>query len=225
MHIAVTPSSAARVDGRDAPVRVLFLGARLASRDVLALCRRLLAQAGSTMHLDHIVSTGLSKVWNADGTVSAINLGWDLVLMIESAVRICADPDRYASMVRVLSVAARAAGSRIALVEPPQMPCAEDWRRTRRAVETAARAANADIVPAGHAWRMALAVQPGLPLLTPRGRVTTLGAYLIACTIAQFVSGEALHALELPGVPGSDAALAHRAATDAVALNRTAMAC
>lgn len=225
MHIAVTPISAVRVDGSDAPGRVLFLGARLASRDVLALCRRLLMQAGSAMHLEHIAAAGLSKVWNADGTVSAINLGWDLVLIIESAARICADPARYASMVRVLSVAARAAGSRIALVEPPQVSCAEDWRRTRRAVEVAARVAHAHIVPAGLAWRMALAVHPGLPLRTPRGRVTTLGAYLIACTIAHFVSGRGtLHALELPGVPGSYAALAHRAATEAVIDDQAPMA-
>lgn len=216
MHIAVTPS-VARVDGQHAPARVLFLGARPASRDVLALSRRLLSQAGSEMQLDCIVASGLGKVWNADGTVSAINLGWDLVLMVESAVRICADPARYASLVRVVSVAARAAGSRVALVEPPRGPCADDWRRIRRAVQAAAHVAHADVVPAGYAWRIAQSMHPGLPLVTPRGRITTLGAYLVACTIAHFVSGRALHVLDLPGVPGSHTALAHRAASEAMA--------
>lgn len=216
MHIAVTPSRLARIDGNRMPARVLLLGARLASRDVLAVCRRLLSQAGTAIHLDHIVASGLGKVWNADGTVSAINLGWDLVMMVESAARVCANPDHYASMVRILGVAARAAGARVALVEPPQGPCADDWRRIRRAVDAAARVAHADIVPAGYAWRVALMVHPGLPLLSPRGRVTSLGAYLVACTIAQFVCRRSLQALELPGVPGSYTALAHRAALEAV---------
>src|SRR5512139_1369648 len=80
MQFAVTPSNAARVDGRDAPARVLFIGSRLARRDVLGLCRRLLLTAGSATQLDHIVAAGLGKAWNADGTVTAINLGWDLVM-------------------------------------------------------------------------------------------------------------------------------------------------
>lgn len=217
MHIAVTPSSGTRVDGRATPARVLILGAQLATRDVLALCRRLLLQAGSALHLDHIAASSLSKVWNADGTVSAINLGWDLVLMVESAVRICADPGRYASMVRVLGVAARASGARVALLEPPPAPCGDDWRGVRRAVDAAARLAHADVVPAGGAWRVALRVHPGLPLATPRGRVTTLGAYLLASTIVHFLTGSALHALDLPGVPDGFAALAHRAAMEAIA--------
>jgi hypothetical protein len=216
MHIAVTPSSVLRAEGR-APARALILGARLATRDVLALCRRLLSQAGSAMQLDQIAASSLSKVWHADGTVSAINLGWDLVLMVETAVRICADPDRYASMVRVLGVAVRASGARIALVEPPPSPCADDWRGIRRAVEAAARLAHADIVPAGLAWRVATMLHPGLPLTTPRGRITTLGAYLLACTIVHSVTGMTLPALGLAGVPDSHVALARRAALEAVA--------
>ena len=216
MHFAVTPSSAARPGGRHASARVLFLGARLASRDVLGLCRQLLSQAGSAMQLDHIVATGLSKVWNADGTVTAINLGWDRVMMVESAARIGTAPEAYASMARIIGVAARAAGARVALLEPAPGPCVGDWRRVARAVEAAARAAHADIVPVGGAWRTALAVRPGLPLLTPSGRVTTLGAYLVASTIAYFISGKSLQALDLPGVPCSCTALAHRAAIDAL---------
>jgi hypothetical protein len=219
MHFAVTPSSAARVDGRDAPVRVLFLGSRLARRDVLGLCRQLLQQAGSATQLDHIVAAGLGKAWNADGTVTAINLGWDLVMMVESAARIGTAAEGYASMARIIGVAARAAGARVALLEPAPGPCVGDWRRIARAVEDAARAAHADIVPVGSAWRTALAVRPGLPLITPSGRATTLGAYLVASTIAHFISGKSLQALEIPGVPGGCTALAHRAAMDAIALD------
>lgn len=71
---------------------------------------------------------------------------------------------------------------------------------------------------------MALAAHPGLPLRTPRGRVTTLGACLLACTIAHFVSGRTLPGLDLPDIPDSYAALAHRGAMEAVTQDRASTA-
>ena len=208
--------------GRDNSVaagvsRVLLLGARLASHDVGGMLRRLVGPSTSRLHFDEVLGPSLTKAWNSDGTLSVHNLGWDLVLVAESAARITVHQQRYASFTRLLCVAARAMGGAVALVEPPPAPlCSGDENRVRTSVQEAARIARADVVPLGNVWRTALAIRPDLPLQTPRGRVSLLGAYLIACTLAHYMVRVNLHALDLPGVRPAHTAFVHRVAHDLV---------
>jgi hypothetical protein len=208
--------------GRDVAVgagvsRVLLLGARLASHDLAGMFHRLIAPSAGRLHYDEVVAPTLMKVWDSDGTLSALNLGWDLVLMVESAARIAMQPQRYASVARVLCVAARAVGGAVALVEPPPAPlCSGDVYRVRTTVEEAARIAHAEVVPLGNVWRTALTIRPDLPLQTPRGRVSLLGAYLVVCVLAHYILRESLHALDLPGVRPAHVAFVHRVAHDLV---------
>jgi hypothetical protein len=197
--------------------RVLLLGARLASHDLAGMFQRLVAPSPGRLHFDQLLAPSLTKAWNSDGTLSVLNLGWDLVMMVESAARIALQPERFASIARVLCVAARAVGGAVALVEPPPAPlCGGDAYRVRAAVESAALVAHAEVLPVGNVWRTALGIRPDLPLQTPRGRVSLLGAYLVACTLAHYVVRDRLHVLDLPGVRPAEAAFVHRVAHDLV---------
>ncbi len=196
--------------------RVLLLGARLANHDLAGMFRRLVAPSPGRLQFDELLAPNLTTAWNSDGTLSVLNLGWDLVVMVESAARITLQPDRFASIARLLCVAVRAVGGAVALVEPPPVPPCGDACRLRAAVESAALVAHADVLPVGNVWRAALSLRPELPLHTPRGRVSLLGAYLVVCTLAHYIVRDGLQALDLPGVRPSETAFVHRVAHDVV---------
>lgn len=204
-----------------ATTRALLLGARLSGHDVFGLCCRLLARTGRALYLDQVAASGLRRAWHADGTLARLSTGWNVVLMLETAARIAAEPARYASLARVLSFAARSAGARVALVQPPPARAAEEWGPVEAAVEAAAEGAHADIVPVGAAWLFALAIRPGLRLTALDARMSVLGAYLVAATLGHYLAGPHLQPLELPGVPNRDIGLAHRAAQESLRASHT----
>ena len=221
MQIKISGDRAARTVGDDGTRRVLLLGTRLANHDLFDWCCRLLTGPGHSVHLEQLAAAGLRRAWTARGTLAVLNAGWSLVVMLEDALRIAAEPDRYASIARVLSFAARSSGARVALVQPPpRTPGGEGWVRVRHVVDGAARAAHAGVIRVGDAWRLALARRPALPLHAADGEVTALGAYLAACAIARYVAGDALEALDIPGVPRGAVGTVHLAVEEAVADGR-----
>lgn len=221
MQITISGDRAVRPVGHDGTRRVLLLGTRLANQDLFDWCCRLLERQADAVHLEQLAAAGLRRAWTARGTLAVLSAGWSLVVMLEDAPRIASEPDRYASIARVLSFAARSSGARVALVQPPpRTPGVEGWARVRHVVDGAARAAHAGVVRVGDAWRLALARQPTLPLRTPGGEVTALGAYLAACAIARYVAGDAVEALDVPGVPRGSVGAVHLAVEEAVADSR-----
>lgn len=220
MQITVSDHRAPGFAGEAGTARALLLGARLAGHDIFGLCCRLVGRTGRGMHLDQVAAAGLRRAWHAEGTLALLSAGWHIVLMLETAARIAAEPARYASLARVLSFAARSAGARVALVQPP-LGATPDGLAVEATVQAAADGAHAEIVPVGAAWRLALARRPGLPLTESDGRLTALGAYLVACTLSHYVAGPTLHPLELPGVAARDIGLAHRAAQQSLRASHT----
>jgi hypothetical protein len=221
MQISISRDVAVRPVGHDGTPRVLLLGTRLASHNLFDWCCRLLERPAGAVHIEQLAAAGLRRAWTARGTLAVLNAGWSLVVMLEDTLRIAEEPDRYASIARVLSFAARSSGARVALVQPPpRTPGGDGWARVRHVVDGAARAAHAGVVRVGDAWRLALARQPGLPLHAADGEVTTLGAYLAACAIARYVAGDAVAALDVPGAPRGSVGAVHLAVEEAVADGR-----
>jgi hypothetical protein len=217
MQITISGSGTMHAVAQDDVRRVLLLGTRVANHDVFERCRRLLQRSAEPVRLEQFSAAGLRRAWSASGTLAVLNTGWDLVLMMEDAPRIAAEPERYAAIARVLSFAARSCGARVALVQPPPWSGgADEWPRVRDAVAAAARAAYAAIVPVGVAWRRALVRRPDLPLGDGDGGITDLGAYLAACALARYVADDPVPALELPGVPRGFVGVVHRAVEDAL---------
>lgn len=204
------------------PLRVLFIGNSYTARNDLPARVRLLARAlGHSFEYRLIAAGGasLKRHWNAAGTITVVNEGWDICVLQEQSTLPIRNQDRYFESVRLFDHAIHAAGARTALYLPwHRQSEPDDWFTLSDAVLSIAWEIDATVVPVGLAWRIALARDPALPLYASDGsHPTVFGTTLAALTFVRCLLGE-LPTLRtpLPGVAPDAVPLLREAAQLAV---------
>ena len=209
-------------DDASRPLRALFIGNSYTARNDLPARVRMLARALGRPFEYRLIAAGgasLKRHWNAAGTITVLNEGWDICVLQEQSTLPIRNPARYFESVRLFDHAIRAAGARTALYLPWHRQAeAAHWPALSDAVLSIAREVDATVVPVGLAWRIALAQDPDLPLYASDGsHPTVLGTTLAALTFVRCLFGESpATRAALPGVPPDAQPLLSKAAQLAV---------
>jgi hypothetical protein len=189
--LLLAPASAATQEQTAAPgpLRVLFVGNSLTStNDLPARVAELAASTGRALEVGEVVFDGFSLEdhWNQGDARRAIASGtWDVVVMQQGpsalpesqvnlrawAIRWADEASKYGTKPALLTVWPESY-RKGALVD-----VIASYRR-------AARAAGAELLPAGDAWRLAWRCEPRLPLYGPDGfHPGSLGTYAAALVV------------------------------------------
>ena len=173
----------------DEPVRVLFVGNSLtATNDLPAQLAALAKAGGHRLETGAVVEDGFSLEdhWNQGDALRAIASGrWDVVILQqgpsslpESQVHLREWAARYAAL-------ARKAGTRPGLLTVwPESTRRSALPAVISSYRNAARAASAELFPAGDAWRRAWACNRKLALYGPDGlHPSRLGTHLAALVV------------------------------------------
>jgi hypothetical protein len=168
-------------------LRVLFIGNSLTYWNDLPSIIQALAKAGkqSEIHVESISfpDHSLEDHWSRGDALRAINKGkWDVVVLQQGP---SASATARAGLIRYAAVyadAIRKIGAKPALYSVwPSRIRQNDLKESIRSYELAARKAQAMLIPAGNAWRLAWQVDPDLELYDPDGlHPSTNGSYLAA---------------------------------------------
>lgn len=208
-------------------LRVLFIGNSYTYvNDLPAVTKQLLAARG--VSLDYEASTiggaTLEKHWSEGKALAAIRKGgWDVVILQEQSKRPFLDREAMFRSARLFQAEIKKTGARTVLYEtwatkadPSEQP------KLTAAYEALGRELGATVVPAGEAWKCALAA--GVALHGPDGRHPNLcGTYLAACVFVHALAGQEAAGLPLPlgkdgkpqkGLSEAQAALLQRAADE-----------
>lgn len=195
-------STAASADeSAQTDLRVLFIGNSLTyTHDLPAVVRRLAAADGRSIHTRMVASpnAGLQDHWNSRRIQGLIKRGrWSHVVMQQGPSSLAASQLdlKYWSM--RWSELVRQAGARPALlmVWPPTYRL-RAFDAVDHAYTEAARAARAELYPAGRAWLAAWTHDPGLPLYGSDGlHPGRMGTLLSALVVYAGICGRAPTAL------------------------------
>ena len=202
-------------------MRLLYVGNSFTARnDVPGLVARLAVGSGREVAHDLIWAGGASlrMHWNKGEAARAIrDGGYDVVVLQEQSTLPIKNARRMHENVRLFDPVIREAGARTALYAT--------WARrgapeTQDAITAAYAAIGAElgalVLPAGEAWRRALAT-PGVPPLhdADGSHPTLAGSYLAACVIAAGLLGapSLVGAPEVPGLTAVEAMLLQGAAS------------
>ena len=201
-------------------VRVLFIGNSFTARnDVPGLVAALAASRGH--RLEHaLISAGgasLRAHWNKGEAARRIESErWDAVVLQEQSTLPLKNAWRFHENVRLFDGPVRDAGARLALYATwarAQAPASQD-ALTDAYLEIGLEL-GALVVPAGEAWRAALAL-PAHPVLHDKdgSHPTLAGSYLAACCFLPVLFDESPDGADHvpPGLSASDAALLQRVA-------------
>jgi len=189
--------SQAQPSGAQEPLRVLFVGNSLtATNDLPALVARLARAFGPREIQYKTIAPGGTSIedhWNAGVVPAELETGkWDVVVMQQGPSAL---PESQANLIEWatrMSKHAREHGVRPALLTV----WPESYRRYATAAviasyANAAKAANAELYPAGVAWRAAWRRNPSLPLYGPDGfHPSGLGTYLAAIVVLAGLTGD-----------------------------------
>lgn len=193
---AATPSAPV-VKTQPAPgksLRVLFIGNSYTYvNDLPELVKRLLAARGVQLDLEKVVVGGatLERHWKEGKAQAAIHKRpWDYVVLQEQSSRPFRDREAMFRDARLFHAEIRKTGAKTVLYEtwaakiaPAEQPKLTD------AYETLGRELGAIVVPAGEAWKRALA--QGIELHGKDGRHPNLrGSFLAACAFVRILDGQ-----------------------------------
>lgn len=184
-------------DARVPHAQVLFVGNSLTYTNGLpATVRAIAASAGDTIAVAMAAAPNLALVDHLTGGSNALQQlhdgRWDVVILQQgptSMPGICRD-----SMIlwtRMFDSLIRPTGGRTALFMTwPMLSQGDVWSGVRTSYLLSAKAVGGIFLPAGEAWRIALAGHPGLPLYGGDGfHPTPMGSYLAALEIFERLSG------------------------------------
>lgn len=204
-------------------LRVLFIGNSLTyANDLPDMLVRFAESTGGSLRIEvRDVSNGnyaLEDHWLNTRTTDAVDEGgWDVVVLQQGPSSLPENQANLRYWAARFANRIRAQGGRPALF----MVWPDDTRlaffdAVRQSYTAAADTANADLYPAGEAWRAAWREDPTIPLYDSDGyHPAFLGSYLAALTIYQGVTGRSPVGLPDLGLLPETADLLQRAAAEA----------
>lgn len=197
--------------GRDArePLRVLFIGNSLTYTNDLPAVAAAMARATGQQRPPAFVTVALPNFsledhWRDGRARSRLRRGrWDVVVLQQGPSSLPANRELLRRWSARFAVPIRGAGARPALLTVwPAAARAGDFPGVAAAYAGAAAAVDGLLLPAGEAWRAALARDPGLPLYGPDGfhpspAGTWLAALVVFCRLYDVAPGAVPAELEL----------------------------
>ncbi|HYK06582.1 MAG TPA: SGNH/GDSL hydrolase family protein [Gaiellaceae bacterium] len=224
---------APRGDGHE-PLRVLFVGNSLThTNDLPAVVATLARGLGTEIEYETIAPGGMSLEdhWNAGRVPTEIATGrWDAVVMQQGPSALPESQANLREWAGRLAELAREHGARPALLTVwPERYRVSALGEVIVSYANAAKAARAELYPAGVAWQAAWSRTPSLPLYGPDGfHPSALGTYLAALVVTAGLTGRqppaAAFSTDGPGfkltVSGARARLLQTAALAALAAAR-----
>ncbi len=219
--------------GRE-PLRVLFVGNSLThTNDLPAVVATLARGFGAEIEYGTIAPGGMSLEdhWNAGRVPASIESGdWDAVVMQQGPSGLPESQANLREWAQRLADLAREHGARPALLTVwPEGYRSGALGDVIASYANAAKAAGAELYPAGVAWQAAWSRAPGLPLYGPDGfHPSPLGTYLAALVVYAGLTGQqppaVAFSIDRPGfqltVSAARARLLRTAAVDALAATR-----
>jgi hypothetical protein len=226
-------AQAPRGDG-DEPLRVLFVGNSLThTNDLPAVVATLARGLGTEIEYETIAPGGMSLEdhWNAGRVPAEIATGtWDAVVMQQGPSALPESQVNLREWAERLAELAREHGARPALLTVwPEGYRVDALGDVIVSYANAAKAARAELYPAGVAWQSAWSRTPSLPLYGPDGfHPSALGTYLAALVVTAGLTGReppaAAFSIDRPGfkltLSAARARLLRTAALDALAAAR-----
>jgi lysophospholipase L1-like esterase len=209
-------------------LRVLFVGNSLtAANDLPQVVSSLAARTGTgRIEVASVAPGGVSleEHWASTGARERIEAGgWDAVVLQQGPSSL---PPSQAHLQRWAvrwADLARSLGVRPALMTVwPETARASSFPEVVRSYAEAAAASGALLLPAGAAWREALARDPELPLygadgLHPSELGTSLAALVVYAGLTETAIGSLPASLDLPGAAGTSSPTAVRVLREAAA--------
>ena len=222
-------AQAPRGDGHE-PLRVLFVGNSLThTNDLPAVVATLARGLGTEIEYETIAPGGVSLEdhWNAGRVPAELTTGeWDAVVMQQGPSALPESQLNLIEWAERLSELAREHGTRPALLTVwPEGYRVNALGDVIVSYANAAKAAGAELYPAGVAWQAAWSQTPKLPLYGPDGfHPSPLGTYLAALVVTAGLTGKqppvAAFSVIRPGfkltVSAARARLLRNAAVDAL---------
>jgi hypothetical protein len=216
--------SHARAGSEGAPLRVLFVGNSLTTtNDLPAQVAELAAASGRKLTVGTVAYDGysLEDHWNrGDARAALAKGGWDVVIMQQGPSSL---PESQAHLRRWagrFAGEARTAHTRPALLTVwPEAYRKQAFGAVIASYRRAARAARAELYPAGEAWRAAWTCDRRLALYGPDGlHPSVLGTYAAALVVyGRLFKAKLLSpSLTLAGVPARTGRLLQAAAATAL---------
>jgi hypothetical protein len=191
--------------------RVLFVGNSLTyTNDLPAVVHAIAAQAGDDVIVASATGPNLALIDHLHGAGDAVerlrSARWDYVVLQQGPTTVQLCRDSLIAWTRAFDTLARAAGARPALLMT--WPSAGEpvlFDAARVSFQEAARAVGGVFVPAGEAWRIALAADPEVRLYGPDGfHPSATGTWLTALVIVERLTGRDARTLPpvAPAMPG-----------------------
>jgi hypothetical protein len=183
--------------------RVLFVGNSLTYvNDLPAVVAAVARSAGDTFDVATAAGPNLALIDHLEGATDALSKirggGWDYVVLQQGPTTQSLCRDSLVLWTRQFDSYIRAAGARPALLMTwPSSDRLAAFDDVRLSFQTAAEAVDGVFLPAGEAWRVALAADPAVPLYGPDGfHPSPTGTFLAALEIYERLSGHDLRTLE-----------------------------
>ena len=187
-------AQAPRGDGHE-PMRVLFVGNSLTdTNDLPAVVATLARGLGTEIEYETIAPGGMSLEdhWNAGRVPAELASGkWDAVVMQQGPSALPESQLNLREWAERLAALAREHGTRPALLTVwPEGYRVNVLGDVIASYANAAKAAGAELYPAGVAWQAAWSHTPTLPLYGPDGfHPSPLGTYLAALVVTAGLTG------------------------------------
>ena len=231
--VAAGCAQAPQGDGHE-PMRVLFVGNSLThTNDLPAVVATLARGLGTEIEYETIAPGGasLEDHWNAGRVPAELASGeWDAVVMQQGPSALPESQVNLIEWAERLAELAREHGTRPALLTVwPEGYRVNALGDVIASYANAAKAAGAELYPAGLAWQTAWSRSPSLPLYGPDGfHPSPLGTYLAALVVTAGLTGQPPPAVAFsvnrPGfkltVSAARARVLRTAAVDALAASR-----
>lgn len=204
------------------PTRILFIGNSLTyANDLPAMVCALARSAGRQATCNSVAKPdyGLEEHWNDRDTRAAIARGWDVVVLQQGPSALPESQRLLISYTRRFDEEIKKAGARTALYMVwPARARRGDFRAVSQSYAAAASEVNGLLIPAGDAWRAALAADAKPPLYGPDGfHPSPSGTYLAALVTYEQIFGAPPPATPVPAEAQPFADTLRRVAREAVA--------
>ncbi len=195
-------------DPRPVPVRrVLFVGNSLTYvNDLPSVVTAVAASAGIRLETGTSAGPNLALIDHLDGQTDALarlaTQHWDWVVLQQGPTTIGLCRDSLLLWAREFGARIRARGGKPALLMTwPAKSSPEHFDDVRLSFQSAAAAADGIFLPAGEAWRLALAGAAGAPLYARDGfHPAPAGTYLAALVVVERLTGRDPRTFPVTGV-------------------------
>jgi hypothetical protein len=197
LALVVAGWSGLRLESGPEPLRVLFVGNSLTAANDLPAFVATLARVRGQREIEYKTiapgGTNLEDHWNAGEVPAELATGkWDVVVMQQGPSALPESQTNLIEWATRLADHARLYGVRPALLTVwPEHERRYATAAVIASYANAAKAAHAELYPAGVAWQAAWRRKPSLPLYGPDGfHPSALGTYLTALVVLAGLTGD-----------------------------------